>query len=197
MAVVHAYSVAVTDANASPPVRHTAGLNGRGNLVVEETVITVAGQSDILSTFSLFRIPSNAKVKRIVFQSTDQGTTGTVDIGAYYGPDVGDPTKYVSPPTTTGVSVIDVDFFLQAIDVTQATGCYADILPGGGFKLTAATPLLLAGGGGWTGAVANKELWDALAIATDPRCQIDIIASAHAAFDVGTGTFYARIEYIV
>lgn len=197
MALVHAYSQEITDADAKPPVRKTAGLNGGSAIIVKETVVTPAGQADILSTYTLFRIPSNSKVKRLVVQSADQGTTGALDVGAYYGPDVGDKTKYVSPPTVAGVSVIDKDYFLAALDVTPATGAYADIVPGGGFRITSATPLLMAGAGGWTSAKANKELWDALGIATDPQCMIDIIASAQAAFDVGTGAIYAAIWYSV
>lgn len=197
MALVHAYSSAVTDADAVPAVRRTAGLGGSGALVMKEAVITPAGQADIHSTYTIFRIPSNAKVKRIVVQGGDQGTTGAWDLGVYYGPDVGDPTKYVSPPTYNGVSLIDVDFFLQALDANSANGSYADIIPGGGFKIVNATPSQLAGGGGWTAAMTNKELWDALAIASDPKCSFDIIAQAQAAFDVGTAASYWRIEYVI
>lgn len=197
MALVHAYSTAVTDTDSVPPIRHTAGLNAKGALVIEDTTLTVAGQADILSTYSLFRVPSNAKVKRFEFQSADQGTTGAVDVGAYYGPDVGDRSKFVAVPTVGGVSVIDKDYFLAALDVTPATGAYAMAVPGFGYRITAATPLLMAGAGGWAASAAGKELWDALGIASDPKCSIEIIASAQAAFDVGTGAIWARIEYII
>lgn len=197
MALVHAYSTEVTDADAVPATRHNAGQHSSGALIVKETVITPAGQADILSTYSLFRIPSNAKVKRFVAQGGDQGTTGAWDVGAYYGPDVGDKTLYVSPPTVAGVSVIDKDFFLAALDANSANGSYADVVPGGGFKIINATVSQLAGAGGWTAAKANKELWDALGIAADPKCSIDIIASAQAAFDVGTAASYWRIEYVI
>lgn len=196
MALVHALSAKLTNLNAVPQVRNTSGIGDRGALQVEEAVVAIAGQADILSTYQLFRIPSNAKVKRVELFCPDTGTTGKIDVGAFYGPN-GPVGKVVTPPTTAGVSLIDKDFFLQAVTVSGTGGGYAMAVPGGGFTLLVATPALIAGGGGWTSAVANKELWDALGIATDPKCDIDIVASLNEAVDTGAVSIWSRIEYII
>jgi|SRR5665213_578643 len=195
MALVHAKSAAITNLDASPPVRNTSGEGGHGHLIYNETTIAVVGQADALSTYSLFRVPSNACLKFIDFSSPSQGATGIFNIGAYYGPD-GPAGLTVTPPTVAGVSVIDEDFFAQALDTDAGTGVLAHLVPGSGFVLTNATPAQYVNDT-WLASMANKRLWDALGLTVDPRCSIDIVANAVEAIATGTVSIYAAIGYVL
>lgn len=204
MALVHAKATAISDLDATPVKRAEAGRGAAGVLQYNEATVLIAGQADILSTYSLFRVRSNICLKFLELFCPDTGTTGSLDVGAFYGPN-GPAGKTVDPPTTAGVSLIDLDFFLQAAVTSGTGGTYVKTVPGGGYVIPAGTVALVAGGGGWTVAQANLPLWKALAIgltvlgtanAGDPNCDIDIIASAHAAFDTGAVTIWAAIGYV-
>ena len=195
MALQHLQSAALINADATPTLRSTAGQGAAGELVVVDAVITPAASADIHSTFEFFRVRSNAKVKRLTIQSETQGSTGTLDVGAFYGPD-GPAGDTVSPPTYNGVSLIDLDYFLQALDISGQSA-FAQVVPGGGFSITGSTAALLAGGGGWTAALGvNTELWVALGLTSDPRCSISIIGHAAEAFGTGAAPIRATLEYV-
>lgn len=204
MALVHAKTTAITNLDASPVLRGSAGIDGPGVTSVQEATVLIAGQADIHSTYQLFRVRSDVSLKSIEIFAPDTGTTGKFDIGAYYGPNAPS-AKYVTPPTYNGVSLIDVDFFAQALTVSGTGGGYARILPGCGVTILATSAALLAGGGGWTVAKANMPLWKALGIgltaedgttnALDPKVDIEITIQLNEAVDTGAVTIFARIEY--
>lgn len=196
MALENAQSPALVNADKVPATRSTAGLGAKAAVIEAEAVITPTASADIHSTYEFFRVKSNVKLKEFEFQCADQGGTGTIDVGLYYAPVLGVPDgKYVNPPTYNGASLIDVDFILAALD-TSGQATYAKVVPGGGFTIEGTAAALLAGGGGWTAAQANKELWDALGLTTDPRCEFSIIAQNHAAAGANAAAMWAKIKFV-
>src|SRR6266404_6936662 len=87
MAVDHVKSTPITNLDASPAVYQTAGEGGPALLksVSSGDVIGVASSS-IDATYQFVRVPSNAKIKQVIFSSEAQAA-GTVDIGLYYATD--------------------------------------------------------------------------------------------------------------
>ncbi len=197
MALEQAKSSLVTDLDASPPIRHTAGLGAGGAYQYQAGTITPTASADVHSNYTLARLPSNAKVKEVTFNSATQGATGIYDIGAFYATDgltavANQETKH----TYNGASVIDVDFFGHDYDTDAGQGVYGVMFPGGGWRITDTT-VAHDTVDTWTEAMLNKELWDALGLSVDPRCNIDIVATSNEAAGTGAAPLTLTVKYIL
>ena len=174
MAVKHQQSTQITNAQAVPVVPNNTG-NGAGGKLVEITgsVVLVASQ-DAASTVRLVRVPTNAKVKRVVLTSQAQ-TQGTFDIGVYYPVD--GPT---GKPDLLANTIIAA-FFASAIDLTSA---YAPT------DVTNES-------GTYTIDLWNQPLWKALGLASDPGGVFDIVATCvSAAVTTATGIMGLSVAYV-
>jgi hypothetical protein len=202
MALLHQKSGAITDldgpyaATPVPAIRDTTGLGSAGTLIVNEATIAIAGACDVHSTFQLFRVPSNCKVKWIDFVSPSQGATGIFDIGAAYPTDHTN-SNMTDPLVYNGTGMIDVDCFGHDLDTDAGQGVYAHLEPGGGWTVTNAT-FAINTADTWTAAMANTELWNGpLALSSDPGGNIDIVATLNEAIATGAVSIYAKIGYIL
>lgn len=170
MAVDHVKSTPITNADASPAVINTAGEGGAGLLRHSDGYATAVASSSADSTYQLVRLPSTAKVKRIVFESEAQ-TAGKFDLGVYRS----DLASYVA------ANAADQDFFATVIDcaaavvrtdVTNESGTYTldkRVLP----------------------------LWEAVGLTEDPRCPLDIVATVKTtAVTTGTGKFGISVDWV-
>lgn len=163
MAVVNTKASAITAADAGTAVKKnlTAG-------ILKEcagTLEAVSGDS-IASVFRLARVPSNARISRVLL-SCDAITTCAGDVGVY---DVA---------AVNSGAVIDADFFASAqslatalanTDVTHESGVFGveDI---------------------------EQPLWQALGLSADPGKQYDIAVTLTAAAG-SAGTVSLKVAYV-
>ncbi len=175
MSVDHVKSTFVTNLDAVPAVPNTAGEGGPAPLKSIDGYATAVASSSVDATYQLVRIPSNAKVKNITFESQAQ-TAGKFDIGLYYATDgvIGKTTALLA------AAAIDQDFFASAVD------CASAVLP------TDVTNESLT----YTLAKRAQPIWQAVGLTADPGGNFDIVATVvTTAVTTGTGLFGIRVSY--
>jgi hypothetical protein len=126
----------------------------------ERVAVATAAITDtdsIASTYRMFRVPSNAVMTDLRIYSPDIGTTTITDIGLY---------------AADGGAVADANFFADALSLKDGALNGVDVLH------EAAV---------FTIANSGKELWDALALTSDPGVFYDVTLTLTAAADA-TGT---------
>lgn len=194
MTVNHQKSTAVTNLDATPPLRPTSGEGGVGIEKTVEAAVALTASGAQYSTVQLARVPSNVIIKEIELLSPSQGTTGIFDVGAYYATD-GSKAGAATVLADDNTDAIDADFFIDGADA-GGQAVFVHAIPGGGFKITSTTPAILSNAA-WTAAKANQPLWQALGLSADPKCNIDIVASlTDEAAGTGAATVYARVKFI-
>lgn len=166
MAISHLKSTPVTNLDAAPIVPNTAGEGGPAPLkTVGGTVTAVAADSQN-TTYQFCRVPSNAKIKQIWFESGAQGA-GTIDLGVYYATDgVGG-----KPTTLLAANAIDQDLFASAIAITSLSQPTNVINESATFD----------------GDKQNQPLWQAAGLSADPGGSFDIVGTLAVAVTTGTG----------
>lgn len=176
MTVDHVKSTPVTNLDATPRVPMAAGEGAPGYLQWTEGYATALASSSVDATYQLVRLPSNAKVKQIIFDSEAQ-TAGKFDIGGYYATDG---SKIDAATALLAAAAIDQDRFATAIDCAAAV-VRTDILNESG---TVA----------WN--LRGKMLWEMLGLTADPACNIDIVATVvTTAVTTGTGKFGIAVGF--
>lgn len=169
MAVVNTKASAVTAADAGTIVKKnlTSG-------ILKETVgvAELANGDSIGSTIRLCRVPSNARISRVLV-SCDAITSGAADVGVY---DVA---------SINSGAVIDADFFASAQSIASAL-VHTDIT----HEADAADA-----GAGYGLADVEKPLWQALGLSADPGKLYDIVATLTAA-TTAAGTLSLKVQYV-
>lgn len=175
MAVDHVKSTPITNLDTSPAVANTAGEGGPAPLksVSSGNVVGVASSS-INATYQFCRVPSNAKVKQILFASEAQAA-GAIDIGLYYATDGegGQPTSLLA------AAAIDQDFFASAVALTSASQA-TDVTNESGTN---------------TPDKQNQPLWQAVGLTSDPGGYFDIVGTLTTAITTGTGKMGMTVNY--
>lgn len=175
MAVDHVKSSIITNLDASPVVQPTAGEGGPAPLKYVDGYATAVASSSVGATYQLCRVPSNAKIKKIIFESEAQ-TAGKFDLGVFYATD-GEGGK---PTALLVANAIDADFFATAID------CAAAVLP------TDVTNESLT----YSLDKRTQPIWQAAGLTSDPGGYFDIVASViTTAVTTGTGKFGISVSY--
>lgn len=176
MAVDHVKSTPITNSDATPAVLNTIGEGAGGELRnIEGSAVALASGS-VDSTYQLVRLPSNAKVKRIMFESAAQ-TAGKFDLGCYYATDGGGGKA----TALLAAAAIDQDFFASAIDCASAVA-RTDVT-------NESTT--------YTIDKRNQPLWQAIGLTADPLVKIDIVATVvTTAITTGTGRFGVSVDYV-
>lgn len=190
MTVFHQKGAIVTGLDATPQDRGTAAEGQGGRVVTKEAYLTPTASAAIDSTIQYFRLPSTAKVKELeVLIATAQDTTGMWDFGVYY------PTNTPNHPAILlAADAIDQDCFsITALDA-GGNAAYAKWVPGGGFRITNATPAI-DDNSVWTEALANSPLWAVAGLTSDPGGELDIVATCTEAPGAATTPIYARVVY--
>lgn len=165
MAVEHLKSSSITNADSVPRVLNNARTTA---MELKEAVgaVIASASASIDSTYRFARVPSNARVSQILFASAASGATGQVDIGLYR-------------TEKDGGAVVDVDFFASALD------------PGGG---AIAPTDVTHESGAFSLANAEKPVWQALGLASDPQVEYDIAATVTEAFENATA-MVVKVRY--
>lgn len=170
-------STPITNLDATPVVKPTAGEGGPGEVRAVTGYVTAVASDAAGSTYQLVRVPSNAKMTSLIFSSEAQ-TAGKVQLGLYYSTSTVDGTQSSKQGT-----VIDVKFFSDDID------CASAVLPGEKLFNTGGTNTLDKWG---------KRLWDAAGLTSDPGGYFDIVATVHTtAITTGTGKIGVMALYQV
>lgn len=176
MSVDHVKASAITNLDAKPPVRATEGEGAPGYAIINEGYATAVASSSADATYQLVRVPSNAKLKKLVFESEAQGA-GKFDIGVYYATDG---SKLGAAIALLAADAIDQDFFATIIDCASAV-VRTDILNESGTN---------------TLDKRSQPLWQMIGLSADPRCNLDIVATVKTtAVTTGTGKFGVQVEY--
>ena len=175
MAVDHVKSTSITNLDAVPRVENTAGEGAPGLLREVTGFATAVASSSADSTYQLVRIPTNACVKSIIFESAAQ-TAGKFDLGVYY--DSG-PPDYLA---LLAAAAVDQDFFASDID------CASAVVP----------TEVVNESGSYTINERNLPLWQAIGLSADPGGMFDIVATVHTtAVTTGTGVFGVSVRYVL
>lgn len=155
MAVVERKSGSITNRDATPRVINKPGVQGGIMKGAVATVETVA-TDDINSVYRMLRVPSNAVMHSLRHYSDDIGSSAAAaDIGVY-------------ETTENGGAVVDADHFASALVLNAGALNGTDVLHESAvFGLED----------------AEKPLWEALGLSTDPKKDYDICYTATGAID--------------
>ena len=180
MAVDHVKSAGITNSDAIPAVKNTAGKEGKGYLVNVTGYSTAVASSSADATYQLVRVPAEAKIKNIVFDSEAQ-TAGKFDLGVYYATD---PQSVAAGHASAllAADAIDQDFFATVIDCASAVA-RTDVTN----ESTS-----------YTHDKREMPLWQAIGLTTNPGCNLDIVATVKTtAVTTGTGKFGISVDYVL
>lgn len=164
MAESHLKSAAITNLNATPPLKQTAGEGASAELKVISDYVDPLDADDNASDYRLARFPTTARIKA-VYLSSKVATAGNADIGVAHSTSETDGT-----PVDKQGDVIDADAFGAAQSLVLA-GVRTDIT----FKNQAA----------FTPAEQNKPAWEAFGLASDPGGYFDLFLAVSTAITTG------------
>lgn len=131
-------------------------------------ISAIAAALSATSRCRLCRVPSNARIKEVIFRSGAQGG-GTFDVGVYY------------PTNKNSGAVIDADLFGSGIAVTSAVKSTNVIDESAELSI----------------AEMAKPLWEAAGLSSDPQCMLDIVATVATDITTGTAPISASVDYVV
>lgn len=175
MAVDHVKSGFITNLDSSPAVANTAGEGGPAPVKTVEGSAVAVASSSADATYQLVRVPSNCKVKQILFESAAQGA-GAFDLGLYYATD----GEGKQPTALLAAAAIDQDFFATVIDCASAVGITDVTNESGTYTIDKRT----------------QPLWQAVGLTADPGGYFDIVATVKTtAVTTGTGRLGIRVTY--
>jgi hypothetical protein len=161
-------SVQVTNMDATPPVRTTSGQNDEGILRSVGGYVTAVASDAAGSTYRFARVPSNAVVKQVLFESEAQGA-GNVSLGVYR-------------TAADGGAVVDADLFASRID------CASLVVQGDYTNESTQYNL----------DERNMPLWQAAGLTTDPGGFLDIVGTVDTtAVTTGTGKLGCVVNFVL
>ncbi len=176
-------STAITNLDASPPVRSTAGMGGEGFLrsiygFVAPTTGYLTG-----SNYLLARVPSNCSIKHVSIDYSGTITTMTGDVTLFYSDETLDQvgasqgnSGVVNSLTTTAA------LFAHALALgSQTAGAVVDITD----QNSAYPP-----------TARNKALWDAAGLSTDPGGMFDIVFMNTSTMNLSAAKVGLEVQYV-
>ena len=177
MAVENLKATSITNLDTIPVSPNTAGAGGAGPLLETGDFVTTSASASGTSTYKLARVPSNAKIKQVVFESEAQGA-GASDISVYYSSSTVDGTS----PSLQGtiVPTTGAAFFASAIALTSAVAQSLQTNESTNYNLSK----------------RNQPLWQALGLTADPGGYFDIVAVLTSAV-TGNARMGLRVQYVL
>lgn len=177
MAVVTRKSTAIGNRDAIPTVPTLAAYDG--GMVKEKSgyVLTVTGDS-ATSKYPMVSVPSNTRVSGIVLQCAAQGAGATINCGVYV-PSTSNPALLALNSGYTAGAAINATFFASAVDVSGALSSTEIVNQSGSNTLDK----------------QEQELWQALGLASDPGCMLDIALAVGVAIASG-GLIGIKVKYV-
>lgn len=177
MAVENLKATSITALDTVPVTTQTAGSGGAGPLMECGDFVTTSASASATSTYKLARVPSNAKIKQVLFESEAQGA-GATDISVYYSSSTADGTA----PAVQGIIVpsTGAGFFATAIALTTAVAQSLQTNESTSYNLSK----------------RNQPLWQALGLTSDPGGFFDIVAVLSNAV-TGNARMGLRVQYVL
>lgn len=169
-------SLAISNRDASPVVPTSASIAGGLLRSAEGDVVTGATDS-IGSYYPMVSVPSNARVETVKVATAAQGTSCTANVGVFV-PTQTNPNLTALSSAYIGAAAINASFFASAYSIAGASG-YTDVT-------NQSTTNTIAKQG--------QELWQALGLASDPGCMLDIGIQLAAATVAG-GALGLKVAY--
>ena len=177
----------VTNLDAIPRVPNSTGEGGPGNLQEVNGHIAATAGATAPSTYRLVRLPTNAKIKRVLLTNAAEGATGAVDIDVAFS-DAPNGTDMTSPSLSGGI--------------VQITGPVDNKLFGSATAVTAAQKNLdVTFGNTFTTDHQNLPLWQVLVnlgatqFTADPGGMFDIVLKTTATMANG-GDVAIEVDYV-
>jgi len=167
MAVENLKSAPITNRDSTPKVLNNASVLG-GQLIEAVGTKEVSAAASSASTYHFCQVPSNARISQVLIYSDDMGTAGVIDVGIYKS-------------TADGGTVVDQDFFASSLDVNAAAL--------NGVDITHESAVF-----GYEDA--EKPLWEALGLSSDPKITYDVVAYVTTAV-VDGGTITLKVRYAI
>lgn len=174
-------STAITNIDANPPVRSTAGKGAAARPMTVNGYVSPGATDDNTSIYRLVRVPSNCTIKQILLESHGTITTLTGSTTLYYSDAPGDYTG-ISTGKTGLVNSLSGSSALFANATAMAT---------------VDTPVDVTNkAGNYSHANRNKELWDAAGLSSDPGGFFDIVFTPTSTNSLTAGaTIGATVMY--
>lgn len=177
-------SASITNLDASPLVANTVGEGADGPLRVANDSVTTTTAVTSGSTYKTVRIPTNAKVKRVLLTNGAAGATGAIDIDVAHSDSLTDGTPPALQGTIVQISAADNKLFGSAVAITSAQKNQDQT-----FANT------------FTVAHQNLPLWQVLVnlgattFTADPGGFFDIVAKTTATLAAG-GALAIEVDYV-
>lgn len=172
MAVNNRNSTQIANRDAVPLVLSNPSY-ARARIKESYGYVTATNADSATSVYRLCQIPSNARISSIVLACAALGSGAVIDVGAYYGNDA----KSIAGTPFNG-AVISANFFATLVDVSSALAPVSITNESGTFTLDK----------------QEQPIWQALGLATDPECHLDICATVSVAI-AATGLLALRTSY--
>jgi hypothetical protein len=176
-------STAVTNWDATPPVRPTAGQGG-GQSILYDITDKVGPTTDGDTTggvLRLCRIPSNAIIKQVLLTQVAATTTATFDVGIDYSDD---PNDIAANQHFVAGTALNDDIFAAGYDshASPAAG-WVDVT----FLNSDYTP-----------AETIQPIWKAAGtgLTSDPQCMMDIVLTNRSTIS-GAATVMVRVLFTI
>lgn len=177
----HLKSLSITNLDTTPVIQNTTGEGASGKVLSNNDYATTVAADTTGSTYQLVRIPSNAKVKAVVFESEAQGA-GKISLSVYYSDSAVDGTQASLQGLIVTATPGGVGFFAVDIDCSSAVGPTNETNQSGVYTLN----------------LRNQPIWQALGLASDPGGFFDVVAVVHTtAITTGAARLGARVEYVM
>lgn len=170
-------STYITNRDASP-VKGTGASIAGGRVNAATGFVTTATTATTASYYPILSVPSNARISSLNLRCEALGTSCTANIGVFC-PTTTTQELLALNSAYTNAAAISSAFFASVLDVSAALG-RTDILN----QSTTNTI-----------AKQEKELWDALGLASDPNCMLDISMTLGAATVAG-GKVQLEVAYV-
>jgi hypothetical protein len=166
-------SPGITDLDAIPVTRDTAGEGGNYRLNEIDGYLTCSGSMAAGSTYALVRIRSNVKVKSLKWETPGLGA-GKFNVGLNYSDSTVDGTK----PALQG-TVLDADFFATDVDGASAVNQTEIVNESGTYTLEKRV----------------QPIWQAAGLSVDPGGWFDVVFTVHTTDITTGGKIGCRLAY--
>jgi hypothetical protein len=189
MAVVTVKSLSITNLDATPIIAMPVGEGANGLLRCANDFVTATVGDSIGSVYRCCRIPTNAKVKRVLLTYPTASTAGATDIDVAFSDSLTDGTQQ--------------PFATLANPVVQLTGPVDNKLFGSGTVLTSSLKNSdVTFGNTFIPQHQNLPLWQVLVLlgatqfTSDPGGFFDLVAKLTVALTVAAGPLSIECDYV-
>ena len=178
-------STSITNLDAQPIVANTAGEGGNGRMEVANDNVNSTSGMLTGSTYRVARIPTNAKVKRVLLNTAAHGGSAAFDVDVAHSDSTTDGTPASLQGTIPQISSADNKLFGAAVAVSSAQ-TQKDIT----FQNT------------FTPGHQNLPLWQVLVnlgvttFSADPGGFFDILLKSTAT-DTSGGMLAVEVDYVM